>query len=78
MMIVGGSTVASSGMADRHGVSRIFSVKLPVRPPVGQHLTIAPARSRRSSTPAGVLCGRHAVARKARHRVDRERFTLAK
>ena len=49
MTIVGGSTVASSGMAsaDRHGASRIFSVKLPTDLGVcprafWTHLTVAP------------------------------------
>ena len=63
MTIVGGSTVASSGMAsaDRHGASRIFSVKLLTdlgvfhRAYWTHHLTIASARSRRSSSPASVL-----------------------
>jgi hypothetical protein len=51
MLIVGGSTVASSGMAiaDRHGASSIFSVKLPtdlgVSPSASwTRLTIALAR----------------------------------
>ena len=78
MTIVGGSTVASSGMAsaDRHRASRIFSVKLPADLGVCQraywtHLTIAPAsgRHRRLGFSAAVTQarGKRVIALTAAH-----------